>query len=375
MRIQPLALAVSVALSVPALAGFNIGGSAELNFVSDRGRAEYGDDKWHQSLDRALVIQFDGDHKLDQGGKLQARVSQKIAEGNQTPNWGNREAWVGFSGDWGSLRGGRQFLNSYLTLDWPYGQGGFWELAERDLGSWDGAGKITSLFQQNDQQKDSRIRVNSNVGTSINYLSPNWNGLSFGAQYAWDDNRFANGGVVDLSANYTMGALTFNGGYLHAKGISTLAGAAEEKEVVGIDAEGRAVTRSKFKPLKDNKDQQFYLGLVHNGGNLVLRALYTGYQTEGVRGKARGGDLIAAGTYVFDKSYVKLGWLRRDDRSSALIPVMAQKDFNMLKAEYGYNLASSVVAYGRVTVKKWAANSVGAGERYTQLMAGVWAGF
>lgn len=375
MRIQPLALAIGVALSAPAWAGFNVGGSAELNFVSDKGRAEYGDDKWHQSLDRALVIQFDGDHKLDSGGKLQARVSQKIAEGNQTPNWGNREAWVGFSGDWGSLRGGRQFLNSYLTLDWPYGQGGFWELAERDLGSWDGAGKITSLFQQNDQQKDNKIKVNSNVGTSVNYLSPTWSGFNFGVQYAWDDNRFANGGVIDLSANYTVGALTFNGGYLRAKGISTMAGAAEEKEVVGVDAEGRAVTRSKFKPLKDNKDQQFYLGALYSQGGLALRGVYTGYETRGVLGKARGGDLLLAGTYAFDKSYVKLGWLHRDDRTSALIPSQGQKDFNMVKAEYGYNLASSVVGYGRVTLKEWADKSVGNGERYTQLMVGVWAGF
>lgn len=347
-----IAAAVAAAFSAPAFAGLNLGGSAEMNFVYDKGQTEYGDDSWRSSLDRGIVINIDGDTKLDTLGKLNFRVSQKVAEGNKTPSVGSREAWVGLSGDWGTFRGGRQFLNSYLTLDWPYGQGGFWELAERDLGNWGGGGKVTAPIY---------------VSQSLNYLSPNFGGFSYGVQYAWAEKgesaKLSDGATTDLSVNYAAGNLGLNAGFLTAKGVNNFDGDTDnDPKTPALPADN------------GDKDKQFYLGATYNvGGGLNVRGLYTGYEHKSTAGvKAKGSDLLAALTYGWDKSYVKLGLLHRNDKASALT---GQKDFNLVKAEYGYSLASNVVWYGRVSQKKWGKDSVGDGESYTQFLTGVWAGF
>ncbi|PHV12248.1 porin [Chitinimonas sp. BJB300] len=336
-----IAAVVAAAFSAPAFAGLNLGGTAELNFVYDKGKTEYTDNAWRSGLDRAIVINIDGETKLDTLGSLNFRVSQKVAEGDRTPAVGSREAWVGLTGDWGTFRGGRQFLNSYLTLDWPYGQGGFWELAERDLGNWGGSGKVTAPIY---------------MSQSLNYLSPKMGGFSYSVQYAWaeksNDAKLREGATTDISLNYAAGDLSLNGGFLTAKGVNNFDGKTDQSD----------------------KDQQYYFGATYNvGGGLLVRGLYTGYEHKSTAGdKAKGSDLITGLTYSWAKHYVKLGLLHRVDKASMLT---TRKDFNLVKAEYGYSLASNVVGYMRVSQKKWGKESMGKGESYTQFLTGVWAGF
>jgi hypothetical protein len=296
-----MAAAVAAAVSAPAFAEVSITGSMEMNLVfQDQG------DTSSQYLDRGLQLDFNGSDKLDVGGKLIWKVSQKITSGNTAANgvnslsqqaWGGREAWVGFTGDLGTFKAGRQFLNSYLTLDWPYGQGGNWQLAENNWFAPAAAGKLTANFL---------------TGASLNYQSPSFSGFSFGVQHSWDvkndsvtratvndvngnpvsvitgvsgssqnGNKFSDNRITDLSVNYSVGGLGLNAGYLFGQDVAAI-----------------------------GDSEQWYVGATYGFDfGLSLRALYTGYsQDYAVIGSQDGYDYIVGATYGFGKSFVKASY-------------------------------------------------------------------
>ncbi|WP_184194214.1 porin [Chitinimonas taiwanensis] len=360
-----IAAAVAAAFSAPAFAGLNVGGSAEMNFVMQK----TGDGDWSQETDRAFVINVGGDHKLDNGGKMEFRVAQKISEGAKNPTWGNREAWAGLSGDWGSLRLGKQFLNSYLTLDWPYGQGGFWQLAEQGV---DWTGKVTAYGFAGDWNDNGIVNEtsNSNVTNSFNYLSPSFGGFNFGAQYAWNGSKFGKGEIVDLSANYSAGALGVNAGVLTAKGVGDARIPEAAKTVSGTDSNGDTITitlpasgLTVANPNAGQKDTQLYLGATYAVGNgLNLRGLVTSYEAKPVAGaKKKGTDAIVGLTYGWDKNYVKAAYLSHNTDT---------QDFSVIKGEFGRSLAANVVWYARLSQQ-----SVKDADDTTQFLTGIWAGF
>jgi predicted porin len=351
--------AVIAALSTPAFAEVSITGSMEMNIV-------FQDDGTNNSqyLDRGLTLEFNGKDKLDGGGNLIWKVSQKITSGNTNAaglnplnqqDWGGREAWVGFNGDWGSFKAGRQFLNSYLTLDWPYGQGGNWNVAENNWYSPAAAGKLTANFL---------------TGASLNYQSPSFSGFSFGAQYSWDVTgedvtyatvldingnpvqvvtgvsgssqngyKFSDNYIADLSASYTTGPWSIHAGYLFGQDVGSRG-----------DAE------------------QWYLGSTYAFDfGLSLRGLYTGYSKDVNGGASQDGyDWIVGATYAFGKSYVKASYNGADS-----------DNFNGSRAiaaiEYGYSLSKNTVSYARYMYRNDEANNGVDPLQY--VLFGVWTGF
>ncbi|WP_410497460.1 porin [Chitinibacter sp. S2-10] len=340
-----LAAAVAAAVSAPAFAEVAITGSMEMNFVA----ADFtgGDEQY---LDRGLVLNFDGSDKLDSGSKLIWRVSQKITSGAPTQEiaasgtgtlnqntWGGREAWVGLSGDWGTFKAGRQFLNSYLTLDWPYGQGGFWQLAENNWATSAAAGKLTANFF---------------APTSVNYQSPNFGGFSFGVQHSWDtfdsQMRPAWGApqldqytITDLSASFSTGSLNLNAGYLFGE------------DIAGVGT----------------SQDQYYIGATYGFDfGLNVRALYTGYSNDtGAGAEYDGYDWIVGGTYGWGKSFVKAAYQATQGDQAT---VGAVDDGEIWSIEYGYSLSKNTVGYVRYQDR-----SEDLYGDYDYVMVGVWTGF
>jgi len=328
-------------ISAAASAGLHLDGSLEINYIYDQGPTEYGDKLRHGSWDVGLTVNAHGETQLGSLGQGEFRIAQKGTQNDRRPGIGSREAWLGLSGGWGGLRAGRQFLNSYLVLDWPYGQGGFWELAERDLGNWAGGGKATA---------------NVRMAQSLNYLSPQHGAWRYAVQYGWSAkaNQGAqnDGAVVDLSAEYKRGDLVLNSGLLGARGLNNFDGATQS----------------------DDRDRQFYLGALYPvAPGLMLRGLVTAYRHRSSAGDvARGSDWLCGMSYTLDKHVVKLAWLHRADQASALT---AQKDFDLVKAEYGYQITPTVLAYLRLSQKRWGGDSIGASQDYRQILTGVWTSF
>ncbi|QLG86816.1 porin [Chitinibacter bivalviorum] len=330
-----MAAAVAAAVSAPAFADVSITGSMEMNlmFIDQAGSSNV------QTLDRGLQIDFNGADKLDGGGKLIWKLSQKVTSGNTNANsknalsqqaWGGREGWVGFTGDWGTFKAGRQFLNSYLTLDWPYGQGGNWQLAENNWYAGAAAGKLTANFL---------------TGASLNYQSPSFSGFSFGAQYSWDvvnaatgsrqdGNKFSENYIADLSASYNAGSLGLNAGYLFGKDVAATGDAS-----------------------------QYYIGATYGFDfGLNLRALYTGYSQDYATGTQDGYDWIVGGTYGFGKSFIKASYNGSDADGFSGSRAIAS-------AEYGYSLSKNTVAYARY---QWRNKEAG---DLQYVMFGAWTGF
>ncbi|WP_028455461.1 porin [Chitinilyticum litopenaei] len=333
-----IAAAIAGAFAAPAMAEVSITGSMEMNFVVydwDKGDTQQG-------LDRGLQIDFNGSDKLDMGGKLIWKVSQKLNTGdpsgrNNIENdyselvnqntWGGREAWVGFAGDWGSLKVGRQFFNSYLVLDWPYGQGGNWQLVERNWGPAGHEGKLTSLIF---------------APSSVNYQSPNFGGFSFGIQHSWDNwattgvGKIGDSNVTDLSVAFGAGSFNLNAGYLFGNDIWA----------AGSEAE------------------QWYIGATYGFDfGLNVRGLYN-YQAIEYPGSSKvdSYDWIIGATYGWGKNYVKGSWHQFDGDNFG-------KAGDIISAEYGYSLSKNTVAYGRIQNRNEKAGDL------TYYMVGVWTGF
>jgi hypothetical protein len=345
-----IAAAVAAAVSAPAFADVSITGSMEMNFVvldTNAGTT--------QGLDRGLQLDFNGSDKLDNGSSLIWKVSTKLSSGapiatinarsgsnyaeqNADQNsFGSREAWVGLKGDWGSFKAGRLFSNSYLTLDWPYGQGGNWQLAENNWSSDAAPGKLTAYIF---------------LPTSVSYNSPSFGGFSFSAQHSWDVNTSRPGAftwdkegadlgkksITDLAVSFSTGSLGLNAGYLMGDGVNAA----------------------------NSEETQWYVGATYGFDfGLNVRALYTGYEyNSGVAGSSDkdGADWIVGGTYGFGKSYVKGSYHSFDGDGKG-------DAGNIYTGEYGYSLSKNTVGYARVQVRDENAGDL------NQYMVGLWTGF
>jgi predicted porin len=313
--------AVAAAVSAPTFAEVSISGSAEMGFmVVD---PKNGDAT--QEFDRAFLLNFDGSDKLDSGSKFIWRVSQKVTSIEGT-NWGTREAYAGLTGDWGTFKYGKQFLNSYLTLDWPYGINGNWQLAERTWGPKGHAGKLTALIYGN---------------TSVNYTSPDFGGFSFGVQHGWDVNKATQTGkvgdsnVTDLSANFSFGGVNLNAGYLFGNDVTA----------------------------KGSKENQYFIGANTSFGDLGVRAVYNAQSTKSAKGVTKDSqDWLLGANYSLGKGTIKasIHQFDGDDFGSAgRISALA----------YHHGLSKNTEGYARIQNRNKNAGDMNV------FLVGMWHGF
>lgn len=323
MQLKPLALIVASLVATPAFAAdwtdvFTLSGSAEANYIiTDNG------DTTESTLDRALLLNIDAAKKIKGGMTLGGRISQKITGGETDTNkvgFGSREAYVSLSGDFGTVKAGRTFLNSYLTLDWPYGQVGFWGVAEA------GQGKVTGKVY---------------LPNTLNYQSPNFGAVNFTAQHGWDNAKHNKDSVYDLAANINVG-----------KGTVTVAALGSKPKV----AVGAAQVENT---------QQFIAANISVSDALTLRGAIQSYkQTAGGATNNKGSEYSLGLTYgMGDAGYIKAAYMNQNNTGEA-------NDFQRVAVQYGRDIGGGAEWYARLMKQ-----SPKHGKDVNQFLTGVWIGF
>lgn len=345
MQRKTLAMIIAALVSTPAFADswtdiFKLSGSAEANYiVTDNGKTTTSE------LDRALLLNIDASKDIAGGNKLGARISQKIATGETVENKvgiGSREAYVTLSGDFGTVKAGRAFINSYLTLDWPFGQVGFWPVAEG------GAGKVTSKVY---------------LPNTLSYQSPAIGNFSFSAQHGWGNEKHNKDSVYDLAATLSVGKATLYAGVLGGKPSTKTKETKETKANLstGVVSETTTVTNDI------ENSQQYLAASVGVTDDLTLRAMVQSYKQEKAGKQTNKGSETSLGlTYNMGKAgYIKAAYMNQNNTGVA-------DDYSRYAIQYGRDIGGGAEWYARLT--KVAPKASGAKDT-NQFLTGVWIGF
>ena len=342
MQVKPLALIIAALVSAPAMAEgwtdiFKLSGSAEANYVvTDDGTTT------NSELDRALLLNIDAAKKIGGNMTLGGRISQKIATGDTVDNkvgLGSREAYVSLAGDFGTVKAGRAFINSYLTLDWPFGQVGFWGVAEA------GAGKVTSKVY---------------LPNTLSYQSPAFGPLSFSAQHGWNNSKHSKDSVYDLAGTLSLGKATIYAGALGGKP-STKTKESKADLATGVVTETTTVTN-------ELKNSQQYLGAsVAVTDTLTLRVMQQAYKQTKLGTTSNKGKETSLGlTFTMGNAgYIKAAAMRQDNTGIA-------DDFSRYAVQYGRDIGGGAEWYARLMKQSPKDNSK---KDVNQFLTGVWIGF
>ncbi|MDR3428116.1 porin [Silvimonas sp.] len=337
-----LVTALTAAFAAPAFADVSISGSAEMDiFVrthQDSSLKADGSSSSAAGNETDLILNFDGNDKLDNGNKLIWRVSQKVAT-PATAAWGSREAYIGLTGDWGTFRSGRVFAPSYLALDeFQNGAGNLWE----DYGA------NAVWFKE-----------------ALAYTSPDFGG--FNVQVAYDlgtKNSDGQAWALDAIATYKGNGLSLAGGYQKQKGLA--------------QADGANVGNVTFDTLAWNQDdayspssggffgndiqQEMYFaqGNWDVGNGFSLRAGWKHnkwvadgwYLTNGREATSSNDQFLLGGAYRWGKQSIALGW---QDVVNSKVGGEKINDMNMnqLYGQYTYGMSKNTVAYVQARYMKF----------------------
>ncbi|GAA5783788.1 porin [Chitiniphilus shinanonensis] len=331
-----LAAAVAACFATPAFAEVKIGGSAEMDFFYLTGPKTFNEEI-------AIVVNVDGTDKLDSGDTLKWRLAQKVATDYRYDSWGNREAWIGYAGDWGELRFGNQFSNTYLLADWPYGVKGL--------------GNVMA---------DTVVAVG---GQFVSYFSPNFNGFNFAVQY--DLSLGGKDGIAyDLTANYSNGGFHANAGYYTTEDATTsFAG----------NGEGHGLTYS------EGTDNGYWLVgaryLMDNGWQFAGAYRSTTLDSPGAE-REQDQYLLRVG-YNFGKHGLSLGYQQMLD--SKLNGDKVNDGVQQVAAQWTYSLSKQSEAFVQARYQKFDGANPVAGfgfdgrqaddDNSARILVGTWTGF
>ncbi|GHD56328.1 porin [Jeongeupia chitinilytica] len=372
-----VAASLAAAFAAPAFAEVTIGGSIEADVYVHGSSANGFRDEVELDVEPRLF--FSGSDKLDNGSKVIWKIwtgaenyrsdtcpgaaggpgycnPQNAANtGSSARTWGNREAWGGWQGDWGTLRFGKIYSPSYLKLDWPYGNlGGSMHVAEVGL-------------------------ISFNPQNSIVYDSPSFGGFTFSGLYSFRDQTNQNEGTsqrytYDLTAGYSGGGFMIDAGYQQSR-----------PETVGYDA----VTG--YVPNSDNKKDQFaFVAGGYNFGAFTVKGGYKWWKTEaGGQGTnsfsgPEQDQIFVQGIYSAGKNTVGLTYNYFGDAKNINGDKIDSSSSQVLYGQWAYALSNNTSAYvqGRFA---WNDKNGGIGADYQtsyatdtnsyRLLVGTWTGF
>ncbi|MBE9608691.1 porin [Chitinilyticum piscinae] len=351
-----LASAIASAFAVPAMAEVSISGSAEMDFFYRTNNTVDGDGKFLQEI--AIVINVDGKDKLDNGNTLSWRLAQKVATPDRFDAWGIREAWIGYSGDWGSLKFGNQFSNTYLIQDWPYGSKGF-------------SGTMGEV-------------ANVGFGQGISYTSPTFAGMNVSAAYDFGDNVGQDVYAWETTLQGAWGNFNLDAGYYRS----------ENGKPVPAGRDWSGATASSTRPnglTEANGDS--YANWIVGGraqfGDFGLRAAVRGMEdtTAGVDTTAIG--YLVGGTYSMGKHALSLGYMYQEAEKDGISH--ANNDFQTIGFQWDYALSKNTGAFLQVrhnmVGEGWNTNTAGTSiwqnadgmaggqDNATRILIGTWTGF
>lgn len=358
-----IASALAAAFAVPAMAEVSISGSAEMDFFARTNNSNGSGGTTTKFLQEiAIVINVDGKDKLDNGSTLSWRLAQKVATPDRFDSWGIREAWIAYGGDWGTLKFGNQWSNTYLIQDWPYGSKGF----------------------------SGTMGETSNVGfgQGISYASPAFGPFSFTAQYDFGDNVGNDVQAYEVTGNLALGGWNIDAGYYASTdGTPVAAGGNMDWSANPPVAKG-----SHPNGLKEEKGTDFnnwIVGARGNIGDFGVRAAVRGAELD----YAAGGDksmigYLIGGTYGFGKNAISLGYFYQEAEQDGM-----NNDDNVAQTigfQWDYSLSKNTGAFLQIRHnmvdknfdayapmwQNWDGMAQAAGkDNSTRILVGTWTGF
>lgn len=228
----------------------------------------------------------------DMGGGLKA--SFQIEHGllldsgkpaSSTVFW-NRQAWVGLSGDWGSVSAGRQYSPLLVNQDYfdpsfntagygsPYNSGVMRTLARVDnsvLYTSPTLGGLSLSAMAGLGETANSTRVNSSYFVSARYV-----GGFFGAGFAYGkllaDSTRVDKSIWNLAGNYKAGDLTIAGAIQRTKNDSRALDTADDRNeflvgatyIVGAGEIRAAYGQGKVRDVADSTSKHYSLGYLYN---------------------------------------------------------------------------------------------------------------
>ncbi|WP_283150341.1 porin [Silvimonas soli] len=310
MKIKYTTLAVALALGAgAAMADVTIDG----NITGGVQYLKAGDTK-SGGVSYDAIIGVSGSDKLDAGGKLIWRVEQEIQSqpGDRSQggvaNWGNRQAYIGLTGDYGTFRAGNMLTPTYDTLDALYANTGAEWLA-RDYG----------MGQSNYAKNVAR------------YDTPNLYGFNASAAYLFEDQGVQGNKGYDVAATYKWEGLGVQGTY-------------QKRD--NVQSSTTDVTSQQVLPDGTNT-KDWYAGANYKFGNGI--GVKGGFKRAQADGTALGGEQrqdmwIAQGSYETGKHGVYLSYFNlRDGKLNGA----DQKDSGAqaIDARYNYSLSKQSLAF------------------------------
>ncbi|WP_169307373.1 porin [Chitiniphilus eburneus] len=372
-----IAAAVSACFAAPAFADVTIGGSAEMDLFyrtnQSDGRAADGtlQDAGGRFLEEiAIVVNVSGNDKLDSGATLEWKLAQKVATDYRYDSWGQREAWIGYKGDFGSVRFGNQFSNFYLMQDWPYG--------------WKGQGNLWADAGAHYVQ----------YSRGISYFSPDFNGFNFAAQYDLGTGD-GDAQAYEVTANYSVGGLSINGGISHGDGYSA------GSEAVNFGRNGAWGVGGNYNVADEQPEATAYMiGARYVFGDFNITGAYRHHEWKNVTwggwgvapasvagGKSENDQFLIRGGYNFGKHALNLGyqlWTEMEVDGNDI----DDSDVQQVSFEWDYSLSKNSVAFLQVRYNMMGDNAGvvfpgayqidgwnGIDDNNMRILVGTWTGF
>ena len=363
----PLAACTVSAAAQVTLPPINISGQFEYSISDRQGLTEQGDNEHRQRSHPGVLLAFGSVLPLDNSGlSAELFVSTKLTTGDATPAWsnsfGNREAWGGINSQYGSVRFGRQWLDSYINVLDPYASGGnIGEMSE--LGTGAGKGYPAGL---------TRISNAIWADNSLTYTSPKVAGLAtLRAQFYWNGSSFTDEKLVSATApNIAPNTKAANGYIL---------GARIDYPAVRIDLNygsqkqnlKNALATSDNSPLADGvyETTQIMVGGMLPLGPHSVRALLVQDKTQRPNGSSiKDNEIILGGQYSVTPNFHlrPVFMIHKVDT----VPNDAN-DYKQLRVELAYKMniglaRGSTSFWFRPTYRKWDTS----GNKFTELRAG-----
>lgn len=369
----PIATGTVTASAQVTLPPINISGQFEYSISDRKGVTEQGDSQHRQRSHPGVLLAFGSVLPLDNSGlSAELFVSTKLTTGDATPAWsnsfGNREAWGGInSANLGTVRFGRQWLDSYINVLDPYASGGnIGEMSE--LGTGAGKGYPAGL---------TRISNAIWADNSLTYTSPKLAGMAtLRAQFYWNGSSFTDEKLVSATApNIAPNTKAANGYIL---------GARIDYPAVRIDLNygsqkqnlKNALATSDSSALADGvyETRQVMLGGMVPLGPHTVRALLVQDRTQRPNGSSiKDNELILGGQYSVTPNFHlrPVFMIHKVDT----VPNDAN-DYKQLRVELAYKMnlgltRGSTSFWFRPTYRKWDTS----GATFTELRAGLTANF
>lgn len=218
---KPAHLLLGLALGLPLLAqaqsSVTIGGvlDAGLSYVTNQNGSN--NTLVDTGIQSPNLFHIRGSEDLGGGNKVIFMLQSQfqLDTGATVGNFFGRQAWVGVSGDWGTVTVGNQYEFMFESLSAARFGSTIRYVSLHDLhqGPFQALGVDRNGFDFN------RVAGATRVQNSLKYVSKSVNGLSAGAMIGLGEqsDAFGRNGTSSFGLNYANGPLSLNAAYTYAK--------------------------------------------------------------------------------------------------------------------------------------------------------------